>query len=154
VRSGRSARPDPEGEEVDDKATLRKVMFFGTAALTVLCIGLFIWKAPIIFGEKPVAPKKVVIDENQDFAKWDEMARDARKKFAAAERLTDSALKQKGIQEAIDTVVAAREGLHEMGQQPRYQGEDFDAVFEPKIHKMTQELKVFKDALAKARAGR
>jgi hypothetical protein len=139
--SGRT-RPQEEGET---DPMLKKVFFYGTGALFVLVIALLIVKWDALTAPPKQPPKKVVINENDKIDAAEELAKKAAMQFVEAKKIKDDAARDKAIQAAIDTLNTAQERLEAMSD--KYKGEDYDQVFEPRLNRIIQERKQYRDAL-------
>lgn len=152
-KSGR-ARPDPR-DGGGDASTFKKVMFYGTGVLLVVCLVLLVAKWDALTAKPPQPRKKPpAVREDLELEGIKKEAKEARRKFDLARKIANAAERAKAIQGAIEALAAARDKIAEMSEKPKYQGEDYDAVFGPELDKMQQELKIFREAKAKALSGR
>jgi hypothetical protein len=156
-RSGRTssgrARPDPEGS--DDASAFKKTMFFGTGALVLVVLILVVARWGAIqsqFQEPPKQAAPVVKDDNVELEGMKKEAQTARKMFNDSMRMADGSAKVASLQSAIEHMEKVRDKIDAMGQQARYQSEDFDQVFGPLIDKIVLELREARESLAKAKA--
>lgn len=150
-RSGRNAPGDDEEEA--HASAFRKVMFYGTGVLVIVCIFLVIYKWGAITQAPAPPQKKVVIREDLQLEEVKKIEEKAARMFADAKRIKDDAERNKAIRAAMDTLSGAIEKAQAMSEQPKYQGEDYDQVFGPLIDRMMQEMKTYRDAI-KVGAGR
>lgn len=151
----RSGRNQPAGDDdAEAQASMfRKIMFFGTGVLVVLCIVLVVVKWGAITQPPPKPQKKVVIDENKDVEAIKDLEGKAARMFADAKRVKGDVERNKAIRAAMDVLSEAMAKCEKMSENPKYKGEEFDAVFGPLLDRMTQEMKTFRDAI-KVGAGR
>jgi len=146
-RSSRSGRTQPKEESGDDQAMIKKVMFIGSAVLVVALVVLMIVKWNALFGPKKVPPKAVVVDETKQLDEVDVLAKKAADQFAAAKKISSTAERNKAIRAAIETLAAAQEKLVEMSERPQYRGGDYDQVFDERQHRLSQEMKYYRDSI-------
>jgi hypothetical protein len=125
------------------KQRLVMFMFVGTGVLIPVLIGLLIWKKP--WESPPPPPPKVTIDENVKVTEVKKMREKAAKTFAEAKKLTDQKARNAKIREALDLLGEGVDKLQELSE--KYQGEEYDQVFEPLMNGMTQDMKSYREAI-------
>ena len=146
-RSGRNAPGDDAPEGV---STLKKVMFFGTFALIIVAIVIFVVQGPP--GTKVIEKKGEVVRHDKWLDEIDALAKKAAEQFNAAKKVANEAERNRQIQVALKTLDEAQAKLEAMQERKEYQGEEFDQVFGPRMDRMIQERKLYRDSI-KVRSG-
>lgn len=146
--AGRSSGrlPRPAGDD-DQPSAAKQVMFYGTGVLIVVVLVLVVlrWDA-ITAPPQKEQPKKIVKDDNLELEAIDVLSTKAAKQFAEAKRLGDDDARNRAIDVALKTLDEAQAKLEKMSEMPKYQGEEYDLVFQPKLQRIIQERKAYREA--------